>query len=255
MIALICVVVAAFLAFDVLLVRQIAHGNDGVRLPAMAPAYAPLATSVPTLSNGSPAPWGQPGSDPTQMAVTAGWVSTVAARTGIPPRALSAYADAQLVTVETTPDCHLTWTMLAGIGAVESGHGTFGGSTLRPDGTTTSRILGPPLDGSHGTRAVPATVAGKAFDGDPRWDHAIGPMQFIPSTWMHWGMSADGREPNPNDIDDAALTAARYLCAAGGDLITPDGWRAAIGAYNAPIAYAIKVTDLANKYARESLTP
>src|SRR5262249_34917242 len=113
----ICVIAAAFLAFDVLLVRQIAHGDDDVRIPQVAPAYAPLAPSVPTLANGSPEPWGSPGSgDPAGLTVAAGWVSSVAARTGIPARALSAYADAQLVTGATSPDCHLTWTMLAGIG-------------------------------------------------------------------------------------------------------------------------------------------
>jgi membrane-bound lytic murein transglycosylase B len=65
-------------------------------------------------------------------------------------------------------------------------------------------------------------------------------------------VSADGGVPNPNDIDDAALTAAAYLCAAGGDLATPIGWRRAIEAYNRPLAYAIEVTDKANAYAKAS---
>jgi membrane-bound lytic murein transglycosylase B len=144
--------------------------------------------------------------------------------------------------------------MLAGIGAVESGHGSHGGAVLRPDGTTSTLILGPPLDGTHGNIAIPATAEGRSLDGDPAWDHAVGPMQFIPSTWSHWGVSASGGVPNPSNIDDAALTAAHYLCAGGRDLATPAGWRAAVASYNAPDAYAIKVTDLANTYAAESVS-
>ena len=257
MVAIVSVAVAAFVAFDVALVRQIIRNDAARKLPSVVAVDAPPATTLPDPSGGPSAPPAPPGGrpDPARVAVTPAWVSAISSRTGIPARALTAYADAQLATLMTTPGCHLGWTMLAGIGAVESQHGTFGGRSLRDDGTTTSTILGPPLDGSHGTKAVPATPAGLVLDGDPKWDHAVGPMQFIPSTWTRWGTSADGGLPDPNDIDDAALTAARYLCAAGGDLITPRGWQAALGAYNAPAAYAVRVTELANTYARESLSP
>ena len=94
------------------------------------------------------------------------------------------------VTRDTQPGCHIPWTLLAGIGSVESAHG----GSLRPDGTTTRRILGPPLDGSGGNIAIPASPEGRRLDGDPRWDHAVGPMQFIPSTWTAWAASpSDGR--------------------------------------------------------------
>jgi membrane-bound lytic murein transglycosylase B len=148
----------------------------------------------------------------------------------------------------------MSWTLLAGIGLVESRHGSAGGATLQADGVTSTPILGPALDGSRGTVAIPATAEGLRLDGDPKWDHAIGPMQFIPSTWSRWGRSADGGTPNPNDIDDAALTAAAYLCAAGGDVGTAAGWQAAISAYNAPPGYAVEVTDQANVYAQQSLS-
>ena len=178
---------------------------------------------------------------------------TASGPTGIPARALTAYADAQLTTNVTESGCHLSWVILAGIGSIESGHGSHGGAVLRPDGTSSAPILGPPLDGTHGNIAVPATAAGVRLDGDPRWDHAVGPMQFLPSTWTHWGVSATGGIPDPNDIDDAALTAARYLCGSNRDLSTVAGWRAALGAYNAPDAYAVKVTDTAATYAQASL--
>src|SRR5262249_37765056 len=89
------------------------------------------------------------------------------------------------------------------------------GAALRPDGTTSTLILGPALDGTHGNIAVPATAEGRLLDGDPAWDHAVGPMQFIPSTWSHWGVSATGGVPNPSNIDDAALTAAHLLGGGG----------------------------------------
>ena len=207
----------------------------------------PSGPPAPTSTNASPHP------APMSFAVSGAWVDDVAGRTGIPSRALTAYADAQLATNVAEPGCHLSWVMLAGIGSVESGHGSHGGSVLRPDGTSSAPILGPPLDGTHGNIAVHATAAGVRLDGDPRWDHAVGPMQFLPSTWTHWGVSATGGVPDPNDIDDAALTAARYLCGGHRDLSTVDGWRAALAAYNAPDAYAVKVTNTAATYARASL--
>jgi membrane-bound lytic murein transglycosylase B len=219
-----------------------------------APAIVPIAPST-ARPTGTASPGVPAGSviAPARLMADPSWVATVAGRTGIPSRALSAYVDAQLTSTLTMPSCHIGWTMLAGIGGVESNHGRFGGSSLQPDGTTTVPILGPPLNGTHGNKAIPATPAGVRFDGDPHWDHAVGPMQFLPSTWTKWGTSASGGVPNPNNIDDAALTAARYLCAAGRDLSTPAGWRNAIGAYNSPQAYAVRVTDLADQYAQASL--
>ena len=46
------------------------------------------------------------------------------------------------------------------------------------------------------------------------YDRAVGPMQFIPSTWSRWGAdgNGDGRS-DPNNVHDAALAAGKYLCA------------------------------------------
>jgi membrane-bound lytic murein transglycosylase B len=236
--------------------------RDRLRMPSVAAAAPPVAavepsptgTSEPTSTPTDPAPTAptqEP--SPARATVAAFWVNDISARTGIPARALTAYANAQLATDRSTPGCHMSWALLAGIGYVESRHGSFGGSVLQADGVASPPILGPALDGSHGMAAIPATADGVRLDGDQKWDHAIGPMQFIPSTWMRWGVSADGGVPNPNDIDDAALTAASYLCAAGGDVATPAGWQAAIGAYNAPTEYRMQVTQQANTYAQLSL--
>ena len=75
-------------------------------------------------------------------------------------------------------------------------------------------------------------------------------MQFIPSTWEQWAADGDrdGRA-DPQDIDDAALAAARYLCASGADLSTGTGWSAAIYSYNHSVDYVRSVYDAAQAYA------
>ncbi|MER7666375.1 hypothetical protein [Streptomyces sp. NPDC096193] len=63
-------------------------------------------------------------------------------------------------------------------------------------------------------------------------------MQFIPSTWAHWGADGnrDGRA-DPGNIFDAALAAGRYLCAGGRDLSGRAGLERAILGYNHSVAY------------------
>jgi murein DD-endopeptidase MepM/ murein hydrolase activator NlpD len=46
---------------------------------------------------------------------------------------------------------------------------------------------------------------------------AVGWMQFMPSTWLRWGLDANGDGlADPWNPDDAIFAAARYLAAAGG---------------------------------------
>jgi membrane-bound lytic murein transglycosylase B len=178
------------------------------------------------------------------------WVASVSSATGIPARAVQAYGDATLELATEDPSCHLGWPTLAGIGWIESGHGTHGHATLGPDGVPSIPIVGPALDGTNGTAAIHATAQSTQWHGDPMWDHAVGPMQFIPSTWARWGADGDGDGvANPQDIDDAALAAGRYLCAGNRDLSTWDGWDAAVLSYNRSEAYAQKVFARAQAYA------
>ena len=180
------------------------------------------------------------------------WVAEVSAATDIPIRALQAYADASVTLSVETPSCRLGWTTLAAIGAIESGHGTHGGSSLLPDGRAELPIVGPALDGDP-FAAIPSTKDSVALHGDPHWDHAVGPMQFIPSTWQRWGADGDGdRRDDPQDIDDAALAAGRYLCAGGRDLTGVDGWNAAVLSYNHSREYADQVLSLADVYGRSA---
>jgi membrane-bound lytic murein transglycosylase B len=168
-------------------------------------------------------------------------------RFNVPAAAVRAYRSAAQVMRAADPGCHLTWGVLAGIGQVESNHGRFGGSALRVDGTTTRTIVGPRLDGK-GVARIPDSDHGR-LDGDKRWDRAVGPMQFLPSTWAVVGVDADhtGRA-DPNDINDAALAAGVYLCASGNDLSNPQQATAAVMTYNHSAAYAHLVLALAAAY-------
>ena len=179
--------------------------------------------------------------------VDAGWAGRVAAATGIPLRAMLGYAGASLALATEQPGCRLGWSTLAGLGNIESGHGTHAGSALGTDGTARPGIFGPALDGSD-FAAMSDTDDG-AWDGSAEWDRAVGPLQFIPATWQRWG--ADGNRDGLNDpqqIDDAALAAGRYLCNYG-DLALPERWRAAVFAYNHVDSYVTAVAGYANTYA------
>jgi membrane-bound lytic murein transglycosylase B len=155
---------------------------------------------------------------------------------GIPTMVLKAYQLAATRLATEQPACHLPWWILAGIGHTESGHAESG--RLYADGTTRGRILGPALDGTLADNAIITDTDHGAYDGDLAYDRAVGPMQFIPSTWVHW--AADGNHDgkrDPNNIFDATLAAGRYLCADGRDLATMPGLQAAVLAYNHSQAY------------------
>ena len=106
----------------------------------------------------------------------------------------------------------MSWTVLAAIGQIESGDGSN---------------MGPSSAG------------------------ALGPMQFLPSTWREWGITAFGESGPPNIMDpfDAVPAAARLLCAAGAG--SASGLRGAVFAYNHATWYVNEVLALAVAYARD----
>jgi membrane-bound lytic murein transglycosylase B len=177
------------------------------------------------------------------------WAAQRAPGLDMPITALEAYAYAARVAEVENPKCHLAWTTLAGIGMVESHHGTYRGAVVAPNGDVRPLIRGVRLDGSMGNMQIADTDGGK-LDGDPTMDRAMGPMQFIPETWELYGVDANNDGiVSPDNIDDAALSAAGYLCWRGKDLATPRGWMAALRAYNLSDQYARTVRDWAKAYA------
>lgn len=213
-----------------------------------ASATAGGATSLGATDESVSGAEGTRGPAPAGVAVADGaWSTVTAAHTGIPDRAVRAYASAALTLLREQPGCGLGWNTLAGLGAIESAHGSHGGGVLRADGYPDPPIRGIALDGA--ASAAIADTDGGRFDGDAVWDRAVGPLQFIPSTWEHWGADANGDGvADPNQIDDAALAAARYLCAAG-EMTTPAGWRRAVFSYNHLDSYVDDVAAAANSYA------
>ena len=142
------------------------------------------------------------------------------APSNIPVMALEAYGYAAAVMARSHPDCGIGWTTLAGIAYVESRHGSHGGSHIGADGKVAPPIRGIPLDGSPGVARILDEEA-TTRTGSPVYVRAMGPFQFLPETWQRWGVDANGDGiADPDSIDDAVLTAARYLCASGGNLTT-----------------------------------
>ncbi|MDQ3663430.1 MAG: lytic murein transglycosylase, partial [Actinomycetota bacterium] len=172
------------------------------------------------------------------------------AANGLPSAALRAYMTAQQVMARAASSCHLRWTLLAGIGAVESNHGRFGGAVVGRNGVSTPRIIGLPLDGSPGVAAIRDSDGGR-LDGDTTWDRAVGPMQFIPTTWSAVAVDGDGDDKrDPHDLDDAAVGAGVYLCGGGGDLDRRSDLRAAVYRYNHSDSYVDLVLSYARAYQR-----
>jgi chitodextrinase len=171
---------------------------------------------------------------------------------GIPVNVLAAYIAAADTMTQRAPSCGLTWEMLAGIGRVESQHAA--GGNLRSDGTTVTPIIGPALTG--GGFATQTDTDHGRYDRDTRWDHAVGPMQFLPATWRTYGVdgNADGVK-DPNNVYDSTLAAAQYLCAGGTNLAVEANLRAALFAYNPSASYVDTVLSWIRAYQRTGGIP
>ncbi|GAA5120259.1 hypothetical protein [Haloechinothrix salitolerans] len=170
---------------------------------------------------------------------------------GIPRSALRAYRDAEKQSNTSDPRCGLTAALLAAIGRVESGHAQ--GGNVDENGTTLRPILGPRLDGSPGVAAIRDTDGGR-YDADTTWDRAVGPMQFIPSTWAGW--AADGNADgvaSPHNLYDSTVAAAGYLCAGDRDLRRTGDLHAAILSYNHSTRYLSVVLAWLEVYSGETV--
>lgn len=213
---------------------QPAAGSTSSDDPA-ATGNSPYYTDLPPLVSPN-----KPGTS-TNLPITG------SGQSGIPASVLAAYKKAERSLADTDAACRLPWQLLAAIGKVESGQAR--GGRVDANGTTFSPILGPVLNG-QGFAMIKDTDNG-AYDGDSTHDRAVGPMQFIPSTWATWGQdgNGDGRK-DPNNIYDAALAAGRYLCAGSRDLAVAADLDRAVLSYNHSNEYLRTVRSWFDYYKR-----
>lgn len=225
------------------------HLVDGGPSPAEG-ALLPSDVQVPVQAMENPASYSTPGRvAPSVPRGSSQRVVASASTHGIPSAALTAYQRAETVINAADKGCNLPWQLVAAIGRVESDHGRYGGNALGADGVSRPGIYGIALDGTNNTAEITDTDAGQ-FDNDEVYDRAVGPMQFIPSTWAEVGVDADGdAKRNPQDIDDAALASAVYLCSGDDDLGRDPGRRAAVYRYNHSREYVDLVLSVMDAYA------
>ncbi|MBF6209379.1 lytic murein transglycosylase, partial [Streptomyces gardneri] len=189
------------------------------RLRAVTPGVAPFAGVVPLQELSLPG---------------------VGGALGIPEVVLAAYRNAELALASSAPGCGLSWSLLAGIGRIESGHARGGRTDAA--GTTVSPIFGPALDGS-----LPGNEVIRAGDGG--FVRAVGPMQFLPGTWGLYGADGNGDGvSDPHNVFDAALAAGKYLCSGGMDLRDGSQELRAVLRYNNSMAYAANVLSWSAAY-------
>ena len=217
------------------------HANSAARLAALeTPPAAPASVTVPLQA-------------PVEVSNAAdnAFGLTSAGLTPAPDDLTGDVLAAYTLAVAISPTgCHITTPMLAAIGQVESGN--LAGHSL--DGHRVSpAILGPVLDGKKYS-AVVDTDAG-SWDGNTRWDRALGPMQIIPSSWRVVGLDMDGDGiRDPQNIYDSAGAAMVYLCAGGRDLSTAAGLKEAVLSYNRSADYLRAVLAWTSVFEKADLT-
>jgi membrane-bound lytic murein transglycosylase B len=163
----------------------------------------------------------------------------------IPAIVLSAYRNAERMMAAAAPGCGVSWNLLAGIGRIESLHANGGATDTR--GTAVRPIYGPALDGTLPGNEV--IVQSRSADR-VMYARAMGPMQFLPGTWSRYASDGDGDgKADVQNVYDASLATARYLCSGGLNLRDPGQVMAAILRYNNSVAYARNVLGWAAAYA------
>ena len=177
-------------------------------------------------------------------------MSATVTGTDLSTGALDAYWRAAVALQVSNPNCAIPWWAIAGVGRTESKHGTYRGASLGRDGLVSPPIFGPELNGSN-SFAIVRDSDGGALDGTATTDRAVGPMQFLPSSWKAVARDATGDGvADPQNLYDAALTAGVYLCRKGPGLNQEGPLRAAYFSYNRSQRYVDIVMSQAFDYQR-----
>jgi len=165
----------------------------------------------------------------------------------VPKINFQAYREAEASMAKSAPRCGIDWQLIAGIGRVESHHANSGDAD--GSGKLRTPIYGPTLDGTLAGNRVVTDTDGGALDDDAAHDRAVGPMQFLPETWEHY--AADGNDDgksDPQNLFDAALTTAKYLCDGDLDLRKEADQHTAVLRYNNSAEYVADVLGFARTY-------
>ncbi|WP_405562786.1 NlpC/P60 family protein [Streptomyces phaeochromogenes] len=175
----------------------------------------------------------------------------------VPARMLTAYKKGAQQVSTHVPKCRgMRWPILAGIAKVESNHAV--GRTVSAGGDIRPKIYGVLLNGSGAggnTAVFPDSDDGK-WDGTSTWERAVGPFQFLPSTWEGvWKDAGGDKVADPHNADDAALGAAKYLCGNGRDLTKRSQLKAAILQYNHSNEYVANVLGWIDQYTAAAKGP
>lgn len=211
---------------------------------AAAPAAAPESTGAAVVAAAKPPANFRFAATSSSLPPPPAVISAVGGMR-IPTMALTAYRKAEQAMAVAAPGCGVSWNLLAGIGRIESSHANGGATDA--GGTAVRPIYGPALDGTLPGNEV---IVQSSQGGRSVYARALGPMQFLPGTWSRYAADGDGDgRADPQNLFDATLSAARYLCSGGLNLRNQSQALTAILRYNNSMAYAQNVLGWAAAYA------
>lgn len=212
-----------------------------------AATVIPVAESAPT-----PAPAPEPEPVPAPLAAVQATpplpTSLRESALGIPGISVAAYQNAERLLAVQQPGCGMYWTLIAGIGRVESTHAYDGKADDK--GNMLEKVLGPVLDGTLAGNATIHDTDGGALDGNSAFDRAVGPTQFLPETWNRYAGDGNGDGvADPQNLFDSALTTGKYLCDGGLNMRDITQASRAVHRYNNSMAYVSNVLAWSTGYS------
>ncbi len=163
----------------------------------------------------------------------------------IPAIVLNAYRNAERMMAAAEPGCGMSWNILAGIGRIESMHANGGSTDI--NGTAVRPIYGP-RTGRHAARQRDHRAEPQQRPGHLRARHGTDAVPARHVGALRRRRNGDGKADVQN-VFDATLAAARYLCGGGLNMRDPNQAMTAILRYNNSVAYAQNVLGWARAYA------